>query len=946
MFHPSQSQMLISNETANVPGEFGLFQSVATIRDHFVFEDGHFRISDMGPDGDIDYKAYDSAVAANGTNGECLAVWMGSDNTGGLIADEFEIFGQFLDAVSGGEIGQNDFRLSDVGGTGGTAYESKNPGVVYNPVNNEYFVVWWGDDNTSGVSDNENEIFGQRIGATTGQEIGNNDFRISDMGPAGDKQYVASMPALAYNSHNHEYLVVWVGVDNTGGLGKNESEVFGQRISAATGQETGTNDFRISEFQGTGVNGYYVGFPKVAYNDTENEYLVIWLTYIASDIAGQRLDAATGQQVGPNDFPVSDIRGSGMILSADITYNSINNEYLVVWCGTDTTYGLVPLEMEIFGQRLDGATGVEIGENDFRISDMGGTGDPTYGAYYPKVTYNGDDNEYLIVWQGDDTVDGLADNEFEIFGQRLDGATGGEIGENDFRISEMGGTGDPALNASGPAVTYNPAERKYLVTWEGDENVEGLVDQEFEIFGTWLAFVSDRDDDGVPDAEDNCPNQANPDQSDNDDDGLGDICDNCPNEQNPGQEDGDGDGDGDQCDNCPGIYNSGQSDGDGDGIGDPCDNCPGSDNPGQENGDGDSPGDACDNCPDHPNPDQADDDLDGIGDVCDNCPDDINSNQVNVDGDVFGDVCDNCPDDINDDQTDGDGDDVGDICDNCPEDQNTGQEDGDGDDIGDACDNCPGVSNPDQIDFDGDGIGDACEADGDGDGVADDEDNCPADYNPNQEDGDQDGVGDFCDNCPDDQNSGQEDSDGDGDGDVCDNCPDDSNLDQMDNDGDGVGNVCDNCPDDFNPDCADVDGDGVGDACDNCLEYVNGDQVDSDSDGIGDVCDNCRLISNPDQTDSDGDCPGPPYITDPECGDACPACLRGDVNCDGNITPGDALCAFWRAILGSFQDECACDCSDQAAEVNCDGNITPGDALCIFWRSILGDWTGECECTP
>ena len=73
-------------------------------------------------------------------------------------------------------------------------------------------------------------------------------------------------------------------------------------------------------------------------------------------------------------------------------------------------------------------------------------------------------------------------------------------------------------------------------------------------------------------------------------------------------------------------------------------------------------------------------------------------------------------------------------------------------------------------------------------------------------------------------------------------------------------------------------------------------------------------------------------------------CQRGDVNCDGNITPGDALCAFWRSILGGFQEECECECSEQAAEVNCDGNITPGDALCIFWRSILGDWTEECRC--
>jgi hypothetical protein len=72
--------------------------------------------------------------------------------------------------------------------------------------------------------------------------------------------------------------------------------------------------------------------------------------------------------------------------------------------------------------------------------------------------------------------------------------------------------------------------------------------------------------------------------------------------------------------------------------------------------------------------------------------------------------------------------------------------------------------------------------------------------------------------------------------------------------------------------------------------------------------------------------------------------IKGDVNCDGNITPGDALCTFWRAILGQFQEECECDGSEQAAEVNCDGNITPGDALCIFWRAITGDWPQECQC--
>ena len=75
-----------------------------------------------------------------------------------------------------------------------------------------------------------------------------------------------------------------------------------------------------------------------------------------------------------------------------------------------------------------------------------------------------------------------------------------------------------------------------------------------------------------------------------------------------------------------------------------------------------------------------------------------------------------------------------------------------------------------------------------------------------------------------------------------------------------------------------------------------------------------------------------------------PICTRGDVNCDGRITPEDALCTFWRFMLGHWHPGEECECSEQAGDVNCDEDITPGDALCIFWRSILGDWTEECQC--
>ncbi|MFQ6093788.1 MAG: thrombospondin type 3 repeat-containing protein, partial [bacterium] len=357
---------------------------------------------------------------------------------------------------------------------------------------------------------------------------------------------------------------------------------------------------------------------------------------------------------------------------------------------------------------------------------------------------------------------------------------------------------------------------------------------------------------------------------------------------------------------------------------------------------------------------------------------------------------------------DSDGDGVLDREDNCWETFNPDQEDGDGDTIGDGCDNCPDDYNPDQEDSDGDGEGDICDPDSDGDGIDDGQDNCPGVANPEQKDGDHDGVGDGCDNCPEVANPGQEDCGGDGVGDWCDDfdaslvvacdepveltaswgtctaettvsaeaatnctfvgmswtlsgatsgsgdgssCTAVFNVGQtivtftgqsIDSDGPLMEQTCETVVT-VSPPPGDSDCDGVPEDIDNCAAVYNPDQTDGDHDLVGDVCDNCWGVPNPDQADLDGDCPPPPYGEDPRCGDAC-ACPRGDVNCDGQITPGDGLCAFWRYILGAFQEECECECSEPAAEVNCNGRITPGDGLCILWRSILGHWQEECQC--
>ncbi len=227
----------------------------------------------------------------------------------------------------------------------------------------------------------------------------------------------------------------------------------------------------------------------------------------------------------------------------------------------------------------------------------------------------------------------------------------------------------------------------------------------------------DYDDDGVPDASDNCPANANATQTDSDGDGLGDVCDSCA--AGATRIDSDGDEVEDACDLCPYTVDT-QADSDGDGIGDACD---------VGDSDGDGIIDLADNCPATANPDQANRNNDAVGDACED-----------GDGDGLADANDNCLLVANPAQTDEDGDGVGDACE---------AGDGDNDGVDDGDDNCPTVANPTQGDLDQDGIGDACQGlpppDSDGDSIPDSSDNCQFVSNYDQADADADGRGDACD---------------------------------------------------------------------------------------------------------------------------------------------------------------------------------------------------------
>ena len=416
----------------------------------------------------------------------------------------FWTFGTFVaDAGWPSELGPDDFRISWMGPNGDTNYGAfwfllfmMEPDVAYNPVTDQYLVVWFADHHTAPLVDNEFEVFGQMVDATSSALVGNR-YRISLMGPNGNVDYAALFPAVTYNSTNNEFLVVWVGDHSSTPLVNNHFEVFGRRVSA-TGQLL-ASQVQLSTMGQPGDTAYGVPWwvgPDIAYNVTDNVYIVAWCgdtdaaPYVNDEyeIWGRRffanLTPVDGSQysisaMGPSSNP------NYYASQPAVAWDSTHNNFLVVWEGDHNGSGLADDEVEIFGQFIPADPAILFFVvNNFQISLMGGVnGDPNYDAFNPDVAYNAAFDNYLVTWIGDDNQWATVDEEFDVRGRLM--AWDGTPLATQYRLSAMGQfDGDPAYSAHSPAVISSGDS--YHVVWHGDDNTFGMVDDEFEIFTNYV----------------------------------------------------------------------------------------------------------------------------------------------------------------------------------------------------------------------------------------------------------------------------------------------------------------------------------------------------------------------------------------------------------------------------------------------------------------------------
>jgi hypothetical protein len=239
-----------------------------------------------------------------------------------------------------------------------------HPEVAYDNVNELFLVVW---EHYPGVG-SDTDIYGIRVKVVDeyGTVTGSANFTVNcdDESMYGDQ----SNPAIVYDSVNGDFLVVWEDDRNSGTTG---TDIYGQSVAGCdpiTGPPCAPRCSKIGSEELDKVisnSSYAQENPSIAYDNTEQEFLVVWEDFdVHSDVGqtnfpwilGQYLDAS-GNAIYGGNFPVSDVpRVGGVPPEFDsrqhhplVSYDSEHGKFLVVW-DDDRNFGSTGTD--IYGQRV------------------------------------------------------------------------------------------------------------------------------------------------------------------------------------------------------------------------------------------------------------------------------------------------------------------------------------------------------------------------------------------------------------------------------------------------------------------------------------------------------------------------------------------------------------------------------------------------------------------
>ena len=308
--------------------------------------------------------------------------------------------------------------------------------VAYNWKHEEYLVVWQDDAAGSG-------IHARRV-SNLGLPLGSAPMALAT-GTLPQRE-----PAVAYDSVNDRYLVVWM--HDISGNGSNWD--LSGRFVPWTGSTPSLPEFKIADWPGSEYH------PEVAYargQTLKPEFLIVFshrraTAPLAWYIAGIRV-YADGSGFFPTALNISS--GPENRDVPDVTYNLNRNEYVVVWNVWRGT------KWDIEGVRLQG-NGNPLGSGEFVVANS------SVNDLWPSVAACDKADQYLAVWK---TVTFLGDD--EIRGRSIDGD--GAPSLKDIQLDTTKG------EEYGADVACNAEAYQYLVVWQEKEQ---YTNSKFGILGS------------------------------------------------------------------------------------------------------------------------------------------------------------------------------------------------------------------------------------------------------------------------------------------------------------------------------------------------------------------------------------------------------------------------------------------------------------------------------
>jgi hypothetical protein len=396
-------------------------------------------------------------IARSPSTGQFLVAW---EDERLAEASAVDIYAQRL--LADANLAGTNFALSTAVGN------QTFPAVASSQEPDIYLVAW--EDDRSGVLD----VHGQRVG-WTGSLLWY-DFAIS----AQPDQQV--LPDVAYNAETGEYMAVWEDQDHAlvyarrysaDGQPLEEPQVIG--LAGAKHQPTVGTDgsFWIVAYKDAVPDAvqycilYSFGgvvtchdvedssdssTPRMAYAESANRYLMVWAQ--GGDIYGGV--RAPGSFIEER-FVISS--GGASKWNPDVAWDPEHQRFLVVWEETSAP------NPDIFG-RLITADGV-FATDKFLIAGGGGSSPRSD----PVVTYNPDDNQYLVVYERSTVGD------VDVCGHHVTWEGDPDGGEIDVW------TGSAGVDQGDPDVVYVPSMQRYYVIWEDDQN---LPDNGSDLYGRLL----------------------------------------------------------------------------------------------------------------------------------------------------------------------------------------------------------------------------------------------------------------------------------------------------------------------------------------------------------------------------------------------------------------------------------------------------------------------------